>query len=347
MMPFYHIRRGPVHDIMLPVYPYELVHEGLLSLPVLLEILFFLLFKIPLIAVQMMPVAVMISAIVLLCQMKKNLETTALKACGLNLLQVFQPLILISLILSIASFIVSDLIVPHTSSRSNEIWDVDVNRQSPVGFYGNSEIWYKSKNNFYWIKYYDIKTKTMQNPVFYFLDDRFRLIKRIDSEVCTWQGGFWKAEKGMILTRNEDDTYKSEKFTGILLKIPETPETFTRRMKDPEDRSYKELKAFAEKVKAEGYDNTTYLVDLNIKLAFPLISTVLALLAIPIALWRRSFGIPLSITIGIATMFLLYAIMSFSRSLGLAGVLPPFLAAWTANILFLLFAANLLINLEK
>jgi lipopolysaccharide export system permease protein len=310
-------------------------------------ILSFLLFKIPFMVVQMMPVAVMISAIVLLCKMKKNLEITAMKACGLNLLQVFQPLIIMSLLLSVVSFILSDAVVPHTSSRSNEIWDVDVNRQSPVGFYGNTEIWYKSNNNFYWIKYYDVKTKTMRNPVFYFLDDQFRLIRRIDSEICAWREGFWKVGKGVILTRNEDGTYKTEKFDEILLEIPETPETFMRRMKDPEDRSYKELKTLAEKVKAEGYDNTIYLVDLNIKLALPLTSTVFILLAIPIALWKRLDGIPLSITAGIAICFMFYVVMSLSRSFGLNGTLPPFLAAWTANILFLLFGANLLMNLEK
>ncbi|MFC1839021.1 LPS export ABC transporter permease LptG [Thermodesulfobacteriota bacterium] len=312
-------------------------------------ILSFFLFKIPFIAVQMIPVAIMISAIALLCQMKKNYEITAMKTCGLNILQVFQPLIIISFILSIISFILSDVIVPYTSSRSNEIWEIDVENQSPVGFYGNTEIWYKSinKNNFYWIKYYDVKTKTMQNPVFYFLDDQFRSTKRIDSETCVWQDGLWKAKNGVILTRNEDDTYKTEKFNEILLKLPETPETFIRRMKDPEDMSYQQLKILAEKVKAEGYDNTIYLVDLNSKLAFPLINTVLALLAIPIALWRRSGGIPLSITAGIATCFLLYVIMGFSRSLGLAGILPPFLSAWTANILFILIGTNLLMNLEK
>jgi len=311
------------------------------------SILVFFLFKTPFIMVQMIPVAAVISAIILLCLMKKNFEIVAMKACGLNILQVFQPLIIISFMLSIVSFILSEVIVPYTSPRSNEIWEIDVKKQSPVGFYGNTEIWYKSKKNFYWIKYFDVKTKTMQNPTFYLFDDQFRLIRIINSEVCIWQDGIWKAKNGIIQTRNEDDTYKITKFPEILLDIAETPETFMRRMKKPEDMSYQQLKRHAEKVNAEGYDNTTDLVDLNSKLSDPLISTVLILLAIPIALWRRSMGMPLSITAGIASCFMLFVVMGFSRALGLAGVLPPFLSAWTANILFLLLGTNFLINLKK
>lgn len=310
-------------------------------------ILSFFLFKIPYITVQMMPVAIMISAIVLLCQMKKNFEIIALKTCGFNILHVFQPLIIISFIISVLSFVLSEVIVPYTSPRSNNIWEVNVKKHSPVGFYGNTEIWYKSKNNIYWIKYYDVKTKTMHNPTFYLFDDQFRLVEKIDGEVCEWQDGVWIVKNGITQTLGTDDTYKPKRFNEILFSIAETPETFMRRMKKPEDMSYKQLKEHAEKVKTEGYDNTTDLVDLNMKLAFPLISTVLMILAIPIALWRRSSGIPLSITIGIAACFLLYVVMAFSRSLGLAGILPPILAAWTANILFLLFGANLLMNLKK
>jgi lipopolysaccharide export system permease protein len=306
----------------------------------------YFLYKIPFITEQMIPVAVMISVIVVICLLKKNREIMAMKACGLDIFKIFTPVIFISIILSIFSFILSDAIIPFTSSNQNRIWQVEVKKQDPTGLYESTQIWYKSKNNIYWIKYFNAKTKTMEEPVFYFFNDQFILIKKIKGNTGRWVNNRWEIEKASIQTLKNDE-YRIEKIALLPLNIPETPEMFIKKIKKPEDMSYGQLKRHAEKVGAEGYDNTSDLVNLNKKLAFPLISAVLVLIAIPIGLWEKINGMPLSITIGIVACFLLYLIMGFASALGLAGTLPPMLSAWTANILFALVGANLIINIKK
>ena len=111
--------------------------------------------------------------------------------------------------------------------------------------------------------------------------------------------------------------------------------------------SYFQLKRYAEKVSSEGYDNTRYLVDMNIKLSFPLISFVLALIGIYIALEFKIGGIPLTVSAGVGLCFLYTVILGFSRSLGLSGILPPVLSAWTANIVFILLGIYLMMSLER
>jgi lipopolysaccharide export system permease protein len=86
---------------------------------------------------------------------------------------------------------------------------------------------------------------------------------------------------------------------------------------------------------------------LNKKLAFPLISAVLALIAVPIALGTRRGGIPLAVTLGVAVCFLYQISMYFSRTLGLSGTLPPLLSAWTANLIFSLFGIYLIMCVKK
>lgn len=306
----------------------------------------YLLYRIPFITEQMIPVALMISVIVVICLMKKNREIMAMKACGLDIFKVFLPVIFISISLSIFSFILSDAIIPFTSSRQNEILEIEVKKHDPTNFYVSRQIWYKSKNNIYWIKYFDAKTKTMEEPVFYFFNNQFILVKKINGEAGRWVNNRWEIENASIQTLKNDD-YLIEKVALLPLGIPETPEMFIKKIKKPEDMSYGQLKRHAEKVGAEGYDNTADLVNLNRKLAFPFIAAVLALLAIPIGLWEKINGIPLSITIGIAACFLLFLIMGFARALGLAGTLPPMLSAWTANILFSLLGVNLIMNIKK
>jgi lipopolysaccharide export system permease protein len=86
---------------------------------------------------------------------------------------------------------------------------------------------------------------------------------------------------------------------------------------------------------------------MNVKIAFPLISVILVLIAIPVSLRLQRGGTPLAVSIGIAVCFLYLVLLGFSRSLGLSGTLPPFLAAWLANIVFLLIGVYLMSDLER
>ncbi len=310
-------------------------------------ILSYFLYKIPLILVQMIPVGSLISVIILFSLMKKNNEIVALKTCGLDILRLSGIMITISLFIGIVTFLLSEVIVPYTSSRSNEIWNTDVEKYNPGRFFGINQIWYKSQNSIYWIRHFDSQKNTMESPTFYFFDDAFRLIKRIDGKRAVWIGGLWKIEGGIIQERIADDNYALSKFEELFLEMPETPKTFIRGIKRPEDMSYQQLRHYAKKVGQEGYDNTRYLIDMHFKFSHPFISLILALIGIPIALWVKKGGTPLAVSIGVGICFILMAAMGFSRSFGIAGILPPILSAWVANLIFLLFAVFLLIRLER
>ncbi len=304
----------------------------------------FLVYKIPFIVVMITPYATMISIIAVLCIMKKNKEIMAMKACGLNLIKTLQPVITVALIISFFTFFLSEIIAPYTSSKSNEIWEVDVNKRPQATF----KEWYKSsENGIYWIRHYDINTNTINDPAFYFFDDEFHLVKKISGKQCRWTDGKWVVEDAKIQTMVSKGDYSISRDPFYTLDIPETPDTFLDKMEDAEDMSYQELKQKAKKMKAEGYDNTIEMVDLHSKLAFPFVSAVLALIAIPLALWEKIKAIPLAITLGIMTGFLQWITMEFARAFGQSGILPPLVAAWTSNILFALIGINLLMNLKR
>jgi len=88
-----------------------------------------------------------------------------------------------------------------------------------------------------------------------------------------------------------------------------------------------------------------YLVQLYSKLSFPLIHLIMALVAIPFALMSprsggRAVGIGVAIVISVGYWMVHSLALAFAR----ADLLPPALAAWTANIIFAGLGAALLIN---
>jgi len=304
-------------------------------------------YKIPAIAGQMLPPATLTTVIILFSLMKRNNEMVALKACGVSAWQIAQPLILLAAILSIVLFLFSETIVPYTSSQSNEIWRIDVKKEDSGRFHGRNHIWYKGNNCIYSIKHFDHQKKMMVAPTFYFFDDQFKITKRIDGRLGIWKDDVWQIENGIVQKREKDGGYNLHKFEHLALKLAESPEDFVRETTEPEEMGYTQLKRFAERLRLEGYDATRYFVELNIKIAFPFIVFIMALMGIPIALWKRGMGTPLAVSIGISMCFLYLLILGLSRTLGFAGILPPFFSAWLANSIFLFLGIYLMIHANR
>ena len=310
-------------------------------------VLLYFLYKVPFVLVNMVPAAVLISAIILFTSMEKKNELTALRTSGLSLFMLSKTMILGSLFIVVGMFLVSETVVPYTSSKGYRIWNVDVKKQDPGLFYGKEEIWYRGGNAIYWIRQFNPKERTMGNPTFYFFDSTFRVTKRIEGRRAVWEGDHWRIENGILQELKEDGQYGFTKFDGYALDIRETPETFMRGTRKPEEMSYWQLKEYAETVRREGYNSAKYLVDMNIKLAFPFISLILLTIGIPLSLRVKKGGTPLAVSIGMAVCFLYVLVLGLARSLGLGGILPPLFSAWLANLLFLFLGVYMMIHMER
>ena len=304
-------------------------------------------YKIPAVFVQMLPVSTLTSVIILFCIMKRNNEVIALNSCGISLWKIAQPVMFTSLLLSLVSFFFSETIVPYASSLSNAIWRMDVKKETPNRFQGRNHVWYRGKNSIYWIKRFDGVRMEMIDPTFYFFDDTFKLVRRIDARRGIWMNDFWRITDGITQEREKGGGFSLKRFKSMDLNIPEKPKDFIIVEREPDEMGYRQLRRFANKLKREGYNATRYFVELNIKIAFPFINLIMALVGIPIALWKRNMGAPMAVSIGIALCFLYLLVMGISRTLGFAGVFPPVLSAWLANSLFLFLGMYLMIHANR
>jgi lipopolysaccharide export system permease protein len=309
-------------------------------------VVLYYVYSLPMIVYLMLPPSALIAVIVVVSLMKKNNEISALMASGISLFRISKPVIAGSCFLALFTFLLSETVVPYTTSKANRIWRIDVKKETPNLFYGHYQVWYHGEHSIIWIKQYDSRKKIMKAPTFYFFNQAFRLVKRIQAREGAWAKGRWKIRDGVIQERGNNSEYKLTTFKEISLDLPETPETFIREQKDSEEMGYWELGRFAEKVKSEGYDATRYFVDLDLKVAFPFMIIIIMLMGIAIAMTLGKGRIALSVSTGIAALFVYILLLGISRSLGYAGILPPLFSAWLANGLFFFFAMYWLVHAE-
>jgi lipopolysaccharide export system permease protein len=125
------------------------------------------------------------------------------------------------------------------------------------------------------------------------------------------------------------------------------PEDLKRVFTKSEEMNIAELFSYIREVESEGYDATTYRVDLHARFAFPILSVIVCIIGIGIAVRRKGReGPSVSIAFGAVVVFAYWVVHSFCLSLGYGGMLPPIVAAWISNVIFSCYAILNLINAE-
>ena len=85
-------------------------------------------------------------------------------------------------------------------------------------------------------------------------------------------------------------------------------------------------------------------VQLNHKLAYPLITLVMAVLAVPFALSAGRSGSLAGVGIAIGVAVAYWVVSSTLEALGYVNALPAVLAAWSPDLLFALAGGYLLLR---
>jgi lipopolysaccharide export LptBFGC system permease protein LptF len=99
-------------------------------------------------------------------------------------------------------------------------------------------------------------------------------------------------------------------------------------------------------LKSSGYSVVTYMVQLQRKVAFPFVTVIMTLLALPFAVTTGRRGALYGIGIGIVMAIVYWIALSVFAALGAGGAMSPVLAAWAPNILFSAAAAVMLLTVR-
>jgi len=110
--------------------------------------------------------------------------------------------------------------------------------------------------------------------------------------------------------------------------------------------NYAELKRYIDELRASGFNVTPYAVDLHRKLAFPVVTIVMALIAVPFAVTTGTRGALYGIGAGIVLAILYWTTISIFAAIGSGGLMPAALAAWAPNVIFGAVAAYLLLTVR-
>ncbi len=299
------------------------------SVPLGTSISYFLS-RLPLMISHVFGFAALFSALFSLGMLSRHQEITAMRSSGLSLRRISLPLLLLSCLVCIVTFFWNEALVPIFTRKSEYIYRAEIKKRQPRSLIGAKGIWMREEGSFISVDYFDAKKNALEGISIYPLNRDFQPKGLIEVPSARWNGKLWEAEGGTEWLYRPTGQLVQRK-APLSLPLTETPEDFRLVARDADEFSFFELHKQIADLTAKGIDATEYKVDLQVKLAIPLISPLLVFLAIPFAT-RSGGGIALSFGLTMLITFGYWLLMAFSISLGHSAALPPWVAAWLPNL---------------
>jgi lipopolysaccharide export system permease protein len=313
--------------------------------PPLLYILEHFAYRLPPALHDGLPVIMLVATIFLFLTLSRYHELTAMKAAGLSLYRVSLPILGIGVVVAAAAGLFQELVLPGLNEHGDEVDRVKIRGQAPRHLQSRQRLWVRSSDTrFYRIELLHPGTNDMYGVTILEVDKDFRLTDRLDARRAHWTPAGWEFSEGALREVRPDGQVQTVPFVWTALDIKEEMEDFIRIQKPITSMSYRELKEYIGQLEAAGFQARKYLVELYSKLSFPLVNLIMVLVAIPFALQSprhgRLFGVGLAVAIMAGYLVVHYVALAFAR----ADLLPPLLAAWTANVIFLGIGVSLLLR---
>jgi len=292
-----------------------------------------------------LPIVMLVATIFLFLTLSRYHELTALKAAGVSLYRVAAPVLGVGLLVAIGAGLFQELALPVLNERGDEVDRVKIRGQAPRHLQSRQRLWVRSADTrFYRVELLNPATNDLYGVTILELNREFRLTGRLDARRAHWTAAGWELSEGAYREITDDGKVQTVPFGWTALDLKEELDDFLRIQKPVSSMSFWELRDYIAQLDAAGFQIRKYLVELYSKLSFPLVNLVMVLVAIPFALQSprggRLFGVGLAIMIMAGYLVVHYVALAFAR----ADLLPPLIAAWTANVIFMGIGVSLLLR---
>jgi LPS export ABC transporter permease LptG/LPS export ABC transporter permease LptF len=299
------------------------------------------------------PLSVLLAVLVTFGALHRNNELTAMKATGISLYRVSVPVLAIALIVAGALFAFDETYVPTANRRQEALRSVIKGKPAQTFFRPDQKWMFGSQepgkpDRIFYYQFFDSVNDRFANVTVFEIDPAtFTLSKRIFATTAHWEPQVqqWIFENGWVRTFKGDAVKDYQPFeVSTFSEIPERPQYFKKESLQSQEMSFAQLRRYIRDLSQSGFDTMPLRVQLNVKLAYPLITLVMAVLAIPFALsmGRRGSLTGIAAAIGLAVAYWVTA--AIFQAMGNVNMLPAILAAWSPDVLFGLVGSYLLLK---
>ncbi len=284
------------------------------------------------------PLSMLLAVLVTFGLLQKSNEITAIKATGISLYRIVVPVLIASMLVAGVLFLSDQLYLPYTNKRQDALRNRIKGKPAQTYLRPERQWMFGQHSDIYYYQFFDPDRNVFGGiSVFQFDPHTFQITHRITADRAHWSDsmGKWVYEQGWERSLSGSAIENYRKFdVATYPELAEAPAYFKKEIKQSSEMSYDELRRYIHDLEQSGFDVVRLRVQLQKKIAYPLITLVMAILAIPFALsaGKRSAIAGIATAIGIGVVY--WTISGLFEAMGNLSQLPPTVAAWSPDLVF-------------
>jgi len=301
------------------------------------DIVQYFIWKLPEMISRTATFSILMATLLTLGVLSRDSEIIALRSCGVSLLRISLPMLTLGFVGSILLLVNAELILPYSYARTELIDRVNIKKKSDHVTFKRNNIWFRSNSMILQARLFEPKTQTLSGVVIWNVDSFMNPVSRIDADTAVNSEGRWLLNSTTVRNFQTPAGYAPQFAQTMPLNLKLKVEDLRVLDVDADNMGIRTLNEYAENLRRGGYQAYRYLTLMHTKIASPFAALIMVLLGIPFALRNsRSGGIAMGIGASIGIGFAYFVVNAILLSYGRSGVLPPVVAAWGANALFML-----------
>jgi len=284
------------------------------------------------------PLSMLLAVLVTFGLLQRSNEITAIKATGISLYRVIVPVLAASILVAGVLFLSDQFYLPYTNKRQDALRNEIKGKPAQTYLRPERQWMFGQHSDIYYYQFFDPDRDVFDGvSVFQFDPHTLQITHRIAADRAHWSGAMdrWVYEQGWERSLNGSAHLSDRKFdVATYPELSEAPAYFKKEIKQSSEMNYDELRRYIHDLEESGFDVVRLRVQLQKKIAYPLITLVMAVLAIPFALsaGKRSAVAGLATAIGIGVVY--WTISGLFEAMGNLSQLPPAVAAWSPDLVF-------------
>jgi Predicted permeases len=302
----------------------------------------------PYLLYNMAPLVMLLAVLVTFGLMQRSNEITAIKATGTSIYRIVTPVIVSAALLAAALFFADTFYLPHTNKRQEALHNQIKGKPAQTYLRPDRKWIFGQNNDIYYYQFFDPDRDQFGNISVFQLDKRnFTVTRRIHADRAHWADNLnrWEYERGWERTLKISAMADYRPFeVATFPDLPETPGYFKKEVKQYNEMNYSELHNYIRDLQQSGFDVVHLRMQLHEKLSYPLITLIMAVLAIPfsISTGKRGAITGVAVAVGVAVFYIVMT--RFFEAMGNQSLLPAALAAWSPDLIFLLVGSYLVLK---
>jgi lipopolysaccharide export system permease protein len=284
--------------------------------------------RVPAAAEMILPFAVLFGSMATFVELTRKLELIVARAAGVSVWQFLAPPVLTAFAIGVFSVMFYNPLSAVMMQRSDQM-ELEI-----FGVPGSLRI-----DHGVWLRQHSVDGLAIIHAMgataggtaltgisvnVYMPDGTF--LERVEAETAELSSGVWALKNAHVTAPGEE----SRSVGSYLLATDLTPEQLASAATPPQGTPFWSLPGLSESTREAGLDATGYYLQFQTLMARPLLLVAMVLLAASFSLrFFRLGNVVQTISGGVAAGFMLYIVTKVLSDLGGAGMISPFVAAWS------------------